>query len=230
LASWRRQEQEPPEPFPALREAMVREQIQARGVRDPRVLEAMRAVPRHLFVPGSSAAEAHADRPLPIGSGQTISQPYIVAAMAEALELAGTERVLEVGSGSGYMAAVLSILAREVRAVELEPVLQQRAAGVLARLGCGNVHLKCGDGALGWPEHAPFDAILLSCAAAAIPPDLWDQLAMGGRIILPMGEPHATQDLVLVRKAPGGGEVSRLMAVVFVPLREACHRTDNGLD
>jgi protein-L-isoaspartate(D-aspartate) O-methyltransferase len=199
---------------------MVRDQIQARGVRDPRVLEAMRAVPRHLFVPASLAAVAHADRPLPIGAGQTISQPYIVAAMAEALELARTERVLEVGSGSGYMAAVLSLLALEVRAVELEPGLQQRAAVVLARLGCSNVHLKCGDGRLGWPEHAPFDAILLSCAAAAIPPDLWDQLAMGGRILLPMGDPGFTQELVLVRKTPEGGKVSRMMAVVFVPLRQ----------
>jgi protein-L-isoaspartate(D-aspartate) O-methyltransferase len=188
-------------------------------VRDPKVLEAMRTVPRHRFVPGELAAEAHADRPLPIGAGQTISQPYIVAAMAEALELTGSERVLEVGSGSGYMAAVLSILAREVHAVELEPELQRRAAPVLARLGCSNVHLKCGDGALGWPERAPFDAIVLSCAAAGIPPDLWDQLAMGGRIILPLGAPDATQELVLARKTPGGSRIERLMAVCFVPLR-----------
>jgi protein-L-isoaspartate(D-aspartate) O-methyltransferase len=220
VAARRWHEQEPPEPFPALRETMVREQIQARGVLDPRVLEAMRAVPRHLFVPADMALESHADRPLPIGSGQTISQPYIVAAMAEALGLTGAERVLEVGSGSGYMAAVLSLLALEVRAVELEPGLQQKAAQVLARLGCSNVHLKCGDGRLGWPEHAPFDAILLSCAAPAIPPDLWDQLAMVGRIILPMGEPDATQELVVVRKTPAGSRVSRLMAVVFVPLRQ----------
>jgi len=230
VAARRSHEQEPLEPFPALRETMVRDQIQARGVRDPRVLEAMRAVPRHLFVPAGLALEAHADRPLPIGSGQTISQPYIVAAMAEALELTGTERVLEVGSGSGYMAAVLSLLALDVRAVELEPGLQRQAAQVLARLGCSNVHLKCGDGSLGWPEHAPFDAILLSCAAAAIPPELWDQLAMGGRIILSMGEPHSTQELILARKTPGGSRISRLMAVVFVPLRHARHRTDNGLN
>jgi protein-L-isoaspartate(D-aspartate) O-methyltransferase len=216
----RRQDQEPPDLIPALREAMVRNQIEARGVRAPRVLEAMRAVPRHLFVPEDLAAEAHADRPLPIGAGQTISQPYIVAAMAEALELTGIERVLEVGAGSGYMAAVLSALAREVRAVELEPRLLQRAARVLARLGCSNVHLRCGDGALGWPERAPFDAITLSCAAAAIPPDLWDQLAVGGRIILPMGAPDAPQELVLARKTPGGGRISRLMAVSFVPLRQ----------
>jgi protein-L-isoaspartate(D-aspartate) O-methyltransferase len=198
---------------------MVRDQIEARGVRDPRVLAAMRAVPRHRFVPEGLAAEAHADRPLPIGLGQTISQPYIVAAMAEALELGGTERVLEVGAGSGYMAAVLSDLAAEVYGVELEPGLHARAVETLADLGRANVHLRCGDGALGWPEHAPFDAILLSCAAPGIPPDLWDQLAEGGRLILPMGPPGATQELVLARKAAGGSRITRLMAVVFVPLR-----------
>jgi protein-L-isoaspartate(D-aspartate) O-methyltransferase len=198
---------------------MVRDQIAARGVRAPKVLEAMRTVPRHRFVPGELAAVAHADRPLPIGAGQTISQPYIVAAMAEALELTGSERVLEVGAGSGYMAAVLSMLSREVRAVELEPGLVVEAARVLAALGCANVHLRCGDGALGWPEHAPYDAIVLSCAAPAIPPDLWDQLAADGRIILPMGAPGTTQELILVRKAPGGSRISRLMPVVFVPLR-----------
>jgi protein-L-isoaspartate(D-aspartate) O-methyltransferase len=179
----------------------------------------MRAVPRHLFVPGDLAFDAHADRPLPIGAGQTISQPYIVAAMAEALELTGDERVLEVGAGSGYMAAVLSFLCREVYAVELEPELLRRAAQVLARLGCATVRLKAGDGAMGWPEHAPFDAIVLSCAAPSIPPDLWDQLAMGGRILLPMGGPETTQELILARKTPGGSRISRLMPVVFVPLR-----------
>jgi protein-L-isoaspartate(D-aspartate) O-methyltransferase len=198
---------------------MVREQIEARGVRNRRVLDAMRAVPRHLFVPEDLAAEAHADRPLPIGAGQTISQPYIVAAMAEALELTGTERVLEVGAGSGYMAAVLSALAREVRAMDLEHELVGRAARVLARLGCCNVHLRCGDGALGWPEHAPFDGIVLSCAARTVPPELWDQLAVGGRMILPLGEPGDVQDLVLLTRTPEGSRVSRLMRVCFVPLR-----------
>jgi protein-L-isoaspartate(D-aspartate) O-methyltransferase len=205
------------DPCGRAREAMVREQIEARGVRDARVLAAMRSVPRHRFVPGDLAAEAHADRPLPIGMGQTISQPYIVAAMAEALELAGPERVLEVGAGSGYMAAVLSELAADVYGVELEPRLHAQAAQALA--GRANVHLRCGDGALGWPEHAPFDAIVLSCAAPWIPPDLWDQLAEGGRMILPMGPAGAAQELILARRTAGGSRITRLMGVVFVPLR-----------
>jgi protein-L-isoaspartate(D-aspartate) O-methyltransferase len=179
----------------------------------------MRAVPRHRFVPPDLADQAHADWPLPIGAGQTISQPYIVAAMAEALELAGSERVLEVGSGCGYMAAVLSRLAGEVYGMDLEEGLCRRAQRTLAVLGCANVEIRCGDGALGWPERAPFDAVMLSCAAPAIPPDLWGQLAPGGRIILPLGQAGWGQELVLVRKTTEGSEVSRLMAVSFVPLR-----------
>ena len=208
-----------PDPCAALRERMVREQIAGRGVRDPRVLEAMGTVPRHLFVPGAVAAEAHADCPLPIGCGQTISQPYIVAVMAEVLELTGSERVLEVGSGSGYMAAVLSRLALEVYGVELEPELHQRSARILSRLGCANVRLRCGDGALGWPEAAPFDAALLSCAAEALPAEPWAQVAMGGRMVLPVGAPLGGQELVLVRKTPQGSRITRLMPVGFVPLR-----------
>ncbi len=201
------------------REAMVRDQIEARGVRDPRVLEAMRTVPRHLFVPDELAAQAHSDWPLPIGAGQTISQPYIVAAMAEALELTGGERVLEVGSGSGYMAAVLSALVRRVYGMDLEVGLCRRAQQVLARLGCANVSIRCGDGALGWLEQAPFDGILLSCATPAIPPCLWDQLAMDGRMILPLGLSGSFQELTLARKTPDGGRMSGLMGVSFVPLR-----------
>ena len=201
------------------REAMVRQQIEARGVRDPRVLEAMRAVPRHRFVPEELLPQAHCDWPLPIGAGQTISQPYIVAAMAEALELTGAERVLEVGSGSGYMAAVLSALAREVYGMDLEPGLCRRAERMLAQLGCANVQIRCGDGAGGWPEQAPFQAIVLSCAATAIPGPLWEQLEEGGRMILPLGAQGYGQDLVLVRKTQGRQEHTSLMAVSFVPLR-----------
>ena len=210
---------EAPDPFLAERETMVREQIRARGVRDPRVLAAMAAVPRHRFLPEHLRSVAYADHPLPIGYGQTISQPYIVAAMAEALELGGRERVLEVGSGCGYMAAVLARLAGQVCGIELEPDLHRRAGELLDALGCRNVELACGDGALGWPERAPFDAVVVSCAAPGIPPELWQQLRPGGAMILPVGAPHGLQQLVLARKVTEGCAVSNLMPVSFVPLR-----------
>ena len=148
---------------------MVEQQLVLRGIRDPRVLDAMRTVPRHEFVPEKLRASAYEDGPLPIGHGQTISQPFVVAYMAEALELRGGERVLEVGSGSGYAAAVLSLLVADVYGIELEEELHGRSVATLARLGYRNVHLRHGDGFLGWPEAAPFDAILMSCAAEEIP-------------------------------------------------------------
>jgi protein-L-isoaspartate(D-aspartate) O-methyltransferase len=186
------------------RAAMVREQIEARGVRNARVLDAMRAVPRHRFVSEDLRGEAYSDRPLPIGRGQTISQPYIVAYMAEALDLRGGERVLEVGSGSGYAAAVLSRLAAEVYGIELERELYDRSVVTLAGLGFRNVHLRHGDGFHGWPEKAPFDAILMSCAAPEIPGPLWDQLRVGGRFLYPKGTEDGPQDLVLVTRTPEG--------------------------
>ena len=198
---------------------MVETQIAARGVTDLRVLEAMREVPRHRFVPPGALDQAHADHPLPIGAGQTISQPYIVAYIAETLALHGHERVLEVGSGSGYMAAVLSLLAKEVCAVELEAALTERARGILTDLGYENVHLRTGDGALGWPEQAPFDAILLSCAAPSVPEPLWDQLSMNGILLLPLGPPLGFQILVKFQKTPQGLRRQDLLAVSFVPLR-----------
>ena len=198
---------------------MVKTQIQARGISDPGVLRAMGTLPRHLFVDPSLASRAYDDHPLPIGLGQTISQPYIVALMAEALELRGTERVLEVGSGCGYMAAVLSRLAKEVFGLELEPELHRRSRARLDGLGAANVALRCGDGRLGWPEAAPFDAILLSCAADRVPPALWAQLAMGGKLLLPLARHPGHQDLVLVTKTPEGPVALDLLAVVFVPLR-----------
>lgn len=201
------------------RQFMVDSQIAARGVKDPRVLEAMRRVPRHRFVPEGFLLQAHEDHPLPLGHGQTISQPYIVALMAEALALRGHERVLEVGSGCGYMAAVLSLLVKDVYGIELEPELSERSREILGTLGCDNVHLACGDGAQGWPEKAPFDAILLSCAADRIPPALWGQLAEGGRLILPLGTPFGYQELELVTRTPEGREHRSLGAVAFVPLR-----------
>ena len=198
---------------------MVETQIAARGVTDPRVLEALRQVPRHRFVPPGALDQAHADHPLPIGAGQTISQPYIVAYMAEALALRGHERVLEVGSGSGYMAAVLSRLAKDVCAVELEAALTERAQLVLTDLGYKNVHLRTGDGTRGWPEQAPFDAILLSCAASSVPEPLLGQLSENGILLLPLGPPLGFQVLVKFQKTPQGLRRQDLLAVSFVPLR-----------
>jgi protein-L-isoaspartate(D-aspartate) O-methyltransferase len=203
------------------REVMVREQLQERGIRDRRVLDAMRTVPRHRFVSEAFQAIAYADTPLPIGRGQTISQPYIVAYMAEALRLRGTERVLEVGSGSGYAAAVLSLLGSEVYGIELEKELYDRSVVTLREIGYPNVHLRHGDGFQGWPEKAPFDAIVLSCAAEKIPPPLWDQLAEGGRLIYPEGSAGGFQELVLVTKTREGRREVRLVPVRFVPMRRA---------
>ena len=169
------------------RNEMVRTQIQARGVRDPRVLQAMREVKRHLFVPGESAEDAYEDYPLPIGEGQTISQPYIVALMTELLELQPDDKVLEIGTGSGYQAAILSRLAREVRSIEIVPSLAETAGKRLDLLGYDNVHLRVGDGYKGWPDEAPFDAIIVTAAPPEIPQALVDQLAEGGRMVVPVG-------------------------------------------
>ena len=203
------------------REAMVREQIEARGIRDRRVLDAMRSVPRHRFVLAPDLPRAYADMPLPIGRGQTISQPYVVAFMAEALGLRPGDRVLEVGSGSGYAAAVLSALGAEVYGIELERELHERSVATLAALGHSRIHLRNGDGFLGWPEAAPFDAILLSCAAESVPGPLWEQLKAGGRLLYPKGTEHGDQQLVLVTKTPGGPRERRLAPVRFVPMRRA---------
>jgi protein-L-isoaspartate(D-aspartate) O-methyltransferase len=200
------------------RARMVREQLVARGIRDRRVLDAMGRVPRHELVPTASLSRAYEDGPLPIGEGQTISQPYIVAAMSEAAALGGHERVLEVGTGSGYQAAVLSALAREVYTIELEPTLAERAKRDLARLGCANVHTRTGDGYRGWPEAAPFDAILVTAAPEQVPPALLEQLAVGGRLVIPVGG-YADQDLWLYTKTERGVERRHLLPVRFVPLR-----------
>jgi protein-L-isoaspartate(D-aspartate) O-methyltransferase len=200
---------------------MVREQLQARDIRDGRVLAAMRAVPRDRFVPEPLRSRAYSDAPLPIGHGQTISQPYIVAFMAQALRLRGDERVLEVGSGSGYAAAVLSRVAREVYGIELEQELCDRSLLALRALGYANVHVRCGDGFHGWPERAPFDAIVLSFAAEELPAPLWDQLAVGGRVIYPRGRAGSVQQLVLVTKTRDGKREERLAPVRFVPMRRA---------
>lgn len=195
---------------------MADSQIRARGIRDPRVLEALGKVPRHLFVPESMRRYAYADEPLPIGEGQTISQPYIVAYMTEALRLDAGDRVLEVGTGSGYQTAVLAELVREVWTVEILGSLSLRAQSILGGLGYGNIRYRVGDGSEGWPGSAPFDAIMVTAAAAKVPGPLEDQLAAGGRMILPVGADH--QELVLVRRDGSGYKRDELLAVRFVPL------------
>jgi protein-L-isoaspartate(D-aspartate) O-methyltransferase len=204
--------------FAKRRKAMVISQIAARGVRDPLVLRAMSDVPRHLFVPSGLAAEAYSDEPLPIGEGQTISQPYIVAVMTESLALKGGEKVLEIGTGSGYQAAVLGRIAGSVFSIEIQPDLARQAAATLARLGYANVHVRAGDGFFGWPEEAPFDGILLTAATPKVPPALFAQLAEGGRLVLPLGDPASEQVLTVVTKRNGKPRTEPLFDVRFVPM------------
>ncbi|HUA00079.1 MAG TPA: protein-L-isoaspartate(D-aspartate) O-methyltransferase [Candidatus Aquilonibacter sp.] len=203
--------------FEAERRDMVARQIRDRGIRSPRVLEAMESVPRHLFVPAAAIPEAYLDTPLPIGEGQTISQPFMVAAMAEALSLAGQERVLEVGCGSGYQAAVLSRLAREVIAVETHPALAASARERLLRLGSTNVTVEEGDGSAGWSVRAPYDAILVTAAAPQVPRPLVDQLAEGGRLVIPVGGSKHQELLRIVKRGDKTTEQS-LYSCRFVPL------------
>ncbi len=200
------------------RERMVREQIAERGVKEARVLEAMRRVPRHLFVHPSFEELAYADSPLPTQAGQTISQPYIVALMTEYARPAADHRVLEVGTGSGYQAAVLSLLVKQVYSIELLAPLAKEAAERLKRLGYNNVEVRQGDGWRGWAEHAPYDAILVTAAAPELPAELIRQLKPGGRMIIPTGGPGA-QDLQIVEKdSKGGVRVRSTIPVRFVPL------------
>jgi protein-L-isoaspartate(D-aspartate) O-methyltransferase len=196
---------------------MVEEQIRARGVADPRVLGAMAKVPRHLFVEEALRDRGYTDRALPIGDKQTISQPYMVAIMSEALELRGCERVLEIGTGSGYQTAILSELAESVFSIERIAPLAQAARRRLEALGCYNVLIQIGDGTIGWNEHAPFDAILVTAGAPSIPRPLLDQLKVGGRLVLPMGE-DAAQELVRLRKDEQGIHEEALGECRFVKL------------
>jgi len=204
------------DPYVSQRLEMVKRQIQARGVHDPRVLRAMEEVKRHLFVPDRLIRFAYDDYPLPIGEDQTISQPYIVAFMTEMLDLEGNEKVLELGTGSAYQAAVLSKLAKEVYTIEIVHSLARQAKEKLAELGYSNVHVKRGDGFLGWPEHAPFDAIIVTFAVPEIPPALVEQLKEGGILVAPEGEPY--QELVILRKEKGKIHKERSIAVRFVPM------------
>lgn len=202
-----------------LRLKMVREQVEARGVHDESVLHAMRTVPRHLFVPEELSDGAYRDRPLPIGGGQTISQPYIVAAMTEALGVGAGDRVLEVGTGTGYQAAVLAEVASEVHTVELVAELARAARERLARLGYRNVFVHEGDGVGGWSPGAPFDGILVACGASSVPPALLTQLAVDRRLVIPVGQAGEIMDLqVWTKHADGTATHTSLMEVRFVPM------------
>ena len=224
LGTWR-----PPEP-PAAAERrrerleMVEQQIAQPGdlrepVTDPRVLEAMRAVPRHVFMPDNVRAMAYRDTPLPIGHGQTISQPYIVALMTELLEIEPGDRVLEIGTGSGYQAAVLGQLTPNVYSIEIIEPLAERARRVLDAQGYHQVETRQGDGYFGWPEHAPFDGITVTAAAGHVPPPLWEQLAPGGRLVIPIGGTYDVQRLVVLTKTLDGERRSRsVLSVRFVPM------------
>lgn len=202
--------------FKAMREQMVESQIKARGIKDPRVLSAMLKVERHLFVPKEYQSLAYNDQPLPIGEGQTISQPYIVALMTELLELKGEEKVLEVGTGSGYQAAILAELAKEVYTIEIIETLANSAKKLLTELGYKNIFVKTGDGYLGWPEASPFDAIIVTCAPDHIPKPLLDQLKEGGRLVIPVGT--YSQELKKITKHHGLFETKDILPVIFVPM------------
>lgn len=197
---------------------MVKLQIENRDIRDTRVLEVMRRLPRHLFIPPGGRALAYADHPVPIGQRQTISQPYMVAFMTQALELRGGERVLEIGTGSGYQTAVLAELCREVFSIERIPELAAAAESALAALGCQNVTLHVGDGSQGWSENAPFDAILVTAAAPSIPPSLSSQLADNGIMVIPVGDWRRSQEIMVARRNAGAVTVERSIGCRFVPL------------
>jgi protein-L-isoaspartate(D-aspartate) O-methyltransferase len=205
--------------FQAAREKMVNTQIAARGIRDPAVLDAMRTTPREAFVPLSVVPSAYEDEALPIPEGQTISQPYVVAAMIDAVDPKRDDRVLEIGTGSGYAAAVLAHIVSEVFTVERLAALAESARRRLADLGYHNIHVRCGDGTLGWPEHAPYDAIIVTAAGPKVPPALLDQLSVGGRLVMPVGSTRRFQQLVrVVRLADNEYEHTELEGVTFVPL------------
>ena len=204
--------------FTAARQRMVEKDLKGRDIADPQVLEILGRVPRHLFVEKSLQRQAYADHPLPIGEGQTISQPYIVALMTQILRIKPGEKVLEIGTGSGYQAAVLAELTDQVFSIEIREKLTQTASKTLKELGYNQVRLKSGDGYFGWEEFAPFDAIIVTCAANHIPPSLIKQLKEGGRLILPLGSTTYFQTLTLITKKGGQTDVQHLMGVAFVPM------------
>jgi protein-L-isoaspartate(D-aspartate) O-methyltransferase len=207
--------------YTGARERMVRDQIERRGVKDKAVLEAMRNVKRHLFVPENLQSRAYDDRPLPIGYGQTISQPYIVAYMTEIVNVGKGHKTLEIGAGSGYQAAVLAEIVDQVYTIEIVPELGEISSQRLKKLGYNNVEVKVADGYHGWEEHAPFDAIVVTAAAEYIPPPLIQQLKEGGKMVIPVGSPFMVQNLMLVEKNKGKVRTRSLLPVQFVPFRKA---------
>ena len=204
--------------FKSQREQMVKRQLQARDIDDPRVLKAMRDVPRHRFVPASQISQAYDDHPLTIGEGQTISQPYIVALMTQLVRPGKSSKTLEVGTGSGYQAAVLAGLVDEVYTIEIVPGLAARAASLLSELGLENVHVRQGDGYQGWPEQAPFDCILVTAAPREVPPPLLEQLTIGGRLVIPVGSTGLTQTLLVIERTKGSFKRTPVIPVRFVPM------------
>lgn len=205
------------DPYCAKRESMVKTQIESRGVRDSRVLDALRKVPRHEFVPEFEKRRAYEDYPIPIGEGQTISQPYIVALMTELLELSANGKVLEIGTGSGYQAAVLAAITPNVYSIEIVPKLARQAEQTFKRLGCKGISVKVGDGYYGWPEHAPFDGIIVTASPEKVPGPLVEQLKEGGRIVIPVGR-YPDQTLCVLRKVRGEIEKKDVIPVSFVPM------------
>lgn len=205
------------DPRTADRLSMVKNQIESRGITDRSTLNAMKSVPRHLFVPENLQSQAYEDRPLPIGFGQTISQPFMVAFMTEIIQPKSNSRILEIGSGSGYQAAVLAQIVQQVYTVEIVPELGSQVKKKYESLGYANVISKTGDGYYGWEEHAPYDAIVVTAAAESIPSPLIDQLKVGGRMIIPVGSPFAVQNLILVEKGESKTTTKSLMPVRFVP-------------
>jgi len=207
-----------------LAETMVKYQIEGRGIRDRSVLEAMRKIPRHLFVGGGRPSDAYRDSPLPIGHGQTISQPYMVAVMSEALELNERDKVLEIGTGSGYQTAVLAYIAREVYTVErIEPLLK-RAKAILSGMGFTNIHYKLADGNWGWEEEAPFDKIIVTAAASEVPPALKRQLGDNGKLVIPVGDYKSFQELFIIERVGNSYTVEKSIACRFVPLLDGIER------
>ncbi len=204
--------------FAKRRQRMVEHDIKRRGIKDSRVIDAMLKVKRHMFIDESQWDRAYNDHPLPIGEGQTISQPYVVALMSEAIGLEGHERVLEIGTGSGYQAAILGELAKEVFTIEIRKGLYDRVVERLQRMGYKNIRVKHGDGYFGWKEHAPFDAIMVTASANHIPPPLLNQLKEGGRLIIPLGSTVFFQNLTLVTKVKGMHKIVELGSVAFVPM------------